>query len=237
MKVTSECPEHLHSVQWVCLLLAKTGWKVGASVRETLGLYCGHPGETGGSEGTSIARPGTSLRALPASSLPRPLGRTRRSTPRPPHAAVPRSSWPRWPRIMLCVAVQQSRNGARRGSSHPFRLLPPSYPIGFCRTLLIGDRSSMAPANRPQPTCGRVGLFAVWCSPTHRHSVPFGVSVLFMYLWATPCTDGRPSEITPAWIASHQSSTQRGRRISTSRRERTCLRPSRRTHDRASSRI
>ena len=23
---------------------------------------------------------------------------------------------------------------------------------------------------------------------------------------ATPCTDGRPSETTPAWIASHQSS-------------------------------
>ena len=135
MKVTSECPEHLHSVQWVCLLLAKTGWKVGASVRETLGLYCGHPGETGGSEGTSIARPGTSLRALPASSLPRPLGRTRRSTPRPPHE-------------ILAFAVHYWR--------------------------------SMAPANSPQPTCGRVGLFAVWCSPTHRNSAPFGERERFL---------------------------------------------------------
>ena len=34
---------------------------------------------------------------------------------------------------------------------------------------------------------------------------------------ANPCTDGRPSETTPVWIASHQSSfaTQRGQRIST----------------------
>jgi len=77
------------------------------------------------------------------------------------------------------------------------------------------------PAASPlQPTRARSGL-------THRVTPAKLVNLpgqSEMGQLRAACTDGRPPENTPAWIASHQSSflaTQRGQRISTSRTSRT----------------
>ena len=73
---------------------------------------------------------------------------------------------------------------------------------GAGRTAGIGFLRSPFPCSEPPSNPPALGLgFDAWGHSRETRELAGAVGE-----GATPCTDGRPSENTPAWIASHQSS-------------------------------
>ena len=80
---------------------------------------------------------------------------------------------------------------------------PLTRPDGEERGGLRGSASYTAlPCSEPPPNPPALGLgFDAWGHSRETRELAGAVGE-----GATPCTDGRPPENTPAWIASHQSS-------------------------------
>ena len=139
----------------------------------------------------------------PPPCSPPPLGRAELRRPWGPRNSLPPSEGagrgvPRGPRSFLRIAATLRIAGrATRGM--------PRAPDPGAKTNLRGvaahaarwGGTGRAPSNPPALGLG----FDAWGHSRETRELAGAVGE-----GATPCTDGRPSETTPAWIASHRSS-------------------------------